>query len=556
MNRRLFIFVIILMGISLGGIILFQLFWIRNAINIREEQFNKAVNTALRETADKLEKQENMWILNDRISSFSAPRLKLIHESDSNTLFLSSDSAYAATAGYQYNLDANSNYVVNVWNDDNENEIIEYKYGVKIDSIRDHVDWAMTSIDIDSLSEFLTHDIIFVGDDKDSLMIHGSEIHSDDEKGYVIVRKAQNLSEAFIKLAYEIETNPVPITKRINEGALKGILTAEMFNKGIYPPFEFGVMNVDSLRSFPIASPGFDTLNISKEYVVSIFPNELLSESNFLVMQFPGRNIQIIRSMFWPLAGSLLLTLIILTTFGITIFMILRQKKLSDIKSDFINNMTHEFKTPIATISLATDSIANPKIIGNEKEVRYYTDIIREENQRMNNQVESVLRMSLLDKHELEFNFIDSDIHCLIEKAVAKLSLQLEDRKAKVDLKLNAKDPMVYIDPDHFTNAILNLIDNALKYSEEDPAIMISTSDTAKGIAISVSDNGMGMSREVQARIFDKFYRKPSGNIHNIKGFGLGLSYVKAIMDAFGGNIRVHSEPGKGTTFIMEIPKK
>jgi len=279
-------------------------------------------------------------------------------------------------------------------------------------------------------------------------------------------------------------------------------------------------------------------------------------ESNYLILQFPGRNIHLLKSMAWTLAGSLLLTLIILITFAITIFMILRQKKLSDIKSDFINNMTHEFKTPIATISLAVDSINNPKIIKEEKEVKYYTDIIREENQRMNNQVESVLRMSLLDKHDLEFNYIESDVHALIERAVSKVGLLLGERDGKIEVHAEASDPILMIDPDHFTNAMLNLLDNAIKYSEEEPMIIISTADTNKGLQISVKDHGMGMSKDIQQRIFDKFFRKTSGNIHNIKGFGLGLSYVKAIIDAFNGSIHVKSEPGKGSTFEILLPKK
>jgi signal transduction histidine kinase len=544
------------MSISLAGIILFQLFWIRNAIDIREEQFNKAVNAALRATADKLESRENMWILNDKINRFSKPSFKLIKDSDSNTVFITGDSAYTKSYAYNASTDINTSYIVNVWNGNDRNEIVEYKYGVKIDSIRSKIDKARMHVDIDSLSEFLTHDIIFMGDGKDSLVYRESEISTGDDKGYVIVRKAQDLNEAFIKLAYEIETNPLPISKRIDEGVLKDILTAEMFNKGLYSPFEFGVLSVDSLQTFPITSPGFDTLDIDKEYVVSIFPNELLSESNFLILQFPDRNMHILKSMAWPLAGSLLLTLIILITFGITIYMILRQKKLSDMKSDFINNMTHEFKTPIATISLATDSITNPKIIGNEQEVRYYTGIIREENQRMNNQVENVLRMSLLDKHDLEFNCIESDIHGLIRSAISKIELQAKERKASIVFRDEAKNPILKLDPDHFTNAILNLLDNALKYTEEVPEIIVKTTDTEKGIEIIVSDNGLGMSREVQARIFDKFYRKPSGNIHNIKGFGLGLSYVKAIIDAFGGSISVQSEPGQGSIFTIFIPAK
>lgn len=548
MNRRLFIFVIILMGISLAGIILLQLFWITNAISIREEQFNKTVNEALRETVDKLESHENILLLNNKITSFSKPGL-IVEHSDTNhhDYYINIDSNISYN--YSFSHDDDTDVVLSLWTEDDDAELVEYKHEVRIDSLRHTVSRIKTEIDLDSISQFITHDIVFVGDAGDTVI-------KGPEDQYIIIKRAQDLNEAFVKMAYEIETNPIPIEQRLDSNVILTVLSDELFNKGINASFEYAVMKVDSLKLFPIISSGFDENDIDKKYAVSIFPNELIGESNFLLLQFPGRNIHLLKSMAWTLAGSLLLTIIILMTFAITIFMILRQKKLSDIKTDFINNMTHEFKTPIATISLAVDSINNPKIIKEEKEVRYYTDIIREENKRMNMQVESVLRMSLLDKHDLEFNCIESDIHVLIEQAISKLSLVLKERNGKVDFHATSADPIMEIDPEHFINAILNLLDNAIKYSEDDPDIQITTSDTPKGILISVKDHGMGMGKEVQQRIFDKFYRKSSGNIHNIKGFGLGLSYVKAIVDAFNGSISVHSEPGKGSTFEILIPGK
>ncbi len=519
--------------------------------DIREEHFNKTVNVALRATADKLESHENILLLNDRINSFSKPGTIEIHtDSMDNAYIIHNDSMI--TTSYQYNIaaDVNSDYVVGVWTEDGDNVAFqEYKHEVRIDSLKNTIARVKANIEIDSLSQFLTHDIIFVGQE-------GDTIKEGTEDGYVIIKKAKDLNEAFIKMAYEIESKPLPIIERVDSAVLIDVLSVELFNKGIHAPFECAVMQIDTARLFPLTTSGFDIEDIDKKYIVSIFPNELIGESNYLVLQFPGRNIHLLKSMAWTLAGSMLLTIVILITFAITIFMILRQKKLSDIKSDFINNMTHEFKTPIATISLAVDSINNPKIISQEKEVRYYTGIIREENQRMNNQVESVLRMSLLDKHDLEFNYIESDTHELIEQAVAKVTLLLNERNGSINLNLNASDPILMIDPDHFTNAMLNLLDNAIKYSEEDPRIIISTKDTIGGLLISIKDTGMGMSKDMQHKIFDKFYRKSSGNIHNIKGFGLGLSYVKAIVDALGGTISVKSEMGKGSIFEIILPRK
>lgn len=548
MNKRLFIIVIFLMGISLAGIILLQLFWIRNAIKLREDQFSKAVNLALRETTEKLESHENLLILNDRITNFGKPVLKLDRDSLGGAIMISGDTAFSTSYTYSIDSDEHTNYNISVWTEEDDDRIVEYKHKIRIDSIRKSIDEVKANVKLDSLSEFLTHEIVFVGNDMDTVI-------SGSDNSYVIVKKAKDLNEAFVKLAYEIETSSPPVEERIDFSLLRDILTAELFDKGVHIPFEFGVMTVDSVQSFPITSESFNPGEINKKFTVSLFPNELLQESNFLALQFPGRNVHILKSMSWTLAGSLLLTLIILATFAITIYMILRQKKLSDIKSDFINNMTHEFKTPIATISLAADSISNPKIIKNEKEVKYYTGIIREENQRMNNQVESVLRMSLLDKHDLEFNMADHDLHALINKAITKVELLLRERNGAISLQLEASHPLASVDADHFTNAMLNLLDNAIKYSVSDPQIEVRTKDLQKDIYISVRDHGMGMRKEVSQRVFDKFYRKTSGNIHNIKGFGLGLSYVKAIVNAFGGDISVKSESGKGSIFEVTIPK-
>jgi two-component system phosphate regulon sensor histidine kinase PhoR len=251
---------------------------------------------------------------------------------------------------------------------------------------------------------------------------------------------------------------------------------------------------------------------------------------------------------------SVVFILVIFFTFYWSIYLIVRQKKISEMKSDFINNMTHEFKTPIATISIAADSITNDKVIGEEERVRFFAGMIRKENMRMNEQVERILQIARLDRKEYEFNFMPTDVHRLIEEAIDGILLQVEKRGGKIGTSLDASNPVVTTDPVHFTNLIFNLLDNANKYTTLDPEIMVRTENNPRGIIISVEDNGIGMSKAVQSRIFDRFYRLPSGNVHNVKGFGLGLSYVKAILEANGGTIKVWSEPGKGSKFAVFIP--
>ena len=223
-------------------------------------------------------------------------------------------------------------------------------------------------------------------------------------------------------------------------------------------------------------------------------------------------------------------------------------------KSDFINNMTHEFKTPIATISVAADSVINQKVIENPEKIRYFMEMIKKENTRMNRQVEDILTIARLDKKEFEFRWEAINIHQIIEDAIQSIELQVEKKGGSITCELLASIPIATSDSTHFANLIYNLLDNANKYSSNAPEIKISTQNTKSGIIIQVEDKGIGMTKSVQSRIFERFYRQTSGNIHNVKGFGLGLSYVKAVLEANHGSINVHSEPGKGSRFDVFIP--
>lgn len=232
----------------------------------------------------------------------------------------------------------------------------------------------------------------------------------------------------------------------------------------------------------------------------------------------------------------------------------LNQKKLSEIKSDFINNMTHEFKTPLATISLAVDAIRNEKVMSDATKMSYFSSIIKDENKRMNKHVETILQAALMDRQELKLHFKPTDIHALISQVIDNFRLQLEEKNGKAECFFNARNEMLNVDDTHFTNLISNLVDNAIKYSKENLLIKITTHNTNKYFVIQIQDNGIGMTKENLKRIFEKFYRVHTGNIHNVKGFGLGMSYVKSVADAHKGKIKVDSALGKGTTFTLEIP--
>jgi two-component system phosphate regulon sensor histidine kinase PhoR len=250
----------------------------------------------------------------------------------------------------------------------------------------------------------------------------------------------------------------------------------------------------------------------------------------------------------------MLFSLIILATFALSLFFIIRQKKISEMKSDFINNMTHEFKTPIATISLAADTITNPKVINDESSIRHFIGMIKKENSRMDKKVETILQIASLDKREIHFRFENVSVHSLIERAVETIDIIVQQRKGKITLGLNAAEPVVRGDGDHLYNLVSNLLDNALKYSPAAPEIKVETANREEGLVLSVEDKGIGMSKSVQNKIFERFYRQTSGNVHDVKGFGLGLNYAKAIVDAHKGHITVSSEQGKGSRFDVYLP--
>lgn len=262
----------------------------------------------------------------------------------------------------------------------------------------------------------------------------------------------------------------------------------------------------------------------------------------------------IMRKIGWYIAGSILCTLIIISAFYLTVRTMFNQKKLSEIKSDFINNMTHELKTPLATISLAIDALTNEKVIHDTDKIRYYSKMIKDENKRMNKQVEKILQSARIEKQDIKLNLQELDAHEIVNKVADSVNLQILDKNGKLFVKAEATNYKIEADDVHFSNVVFNLLDNAIKYSKENLVIDIITRNEGNMFVLQVKDNGIGMSKETQSRVFEKFYRAHTGNLHNVKGFGLGLSYVKAIVEAHGGKIKVDSTIGKGSTFSAYFP--
>ena len=333
--------------------------------------------------------------------------------------------------------------------------------------------------------------------------------------------------------------------------------------------FEFGVYSLFRSSGFPIltkqsynyeteivdtvhnyASTSYTITSPSGSAAENITPDESLN-----VIAVDWQKI-VYQSLVPNFTLAVVFTLIILAAFYLTVYTMIRQKKLSDIKNDFINNMTHEFKPPIATISLAVDALKNEKVQSNKEKMAYFSGIIKEENQRMNKQVETILKASQFEKQEVELDKKPLHVHDIIESACHNFQLQLFDRGGEVSLDLQAANDLVLADEVHFANMVNNLIDNAIKYSKDHVPVkvQVKTSNKDKKFVLSVQDNGIGMNKETQKRVFEKFYRAHTGNLHNVKGFGLGLSYVKSVTESHNGTVRVDSTLGKGSLFILEFP--
>lgn len=359
-----------------------------------------------------------------------------------------------------------------------------------------------------------------------------------------------------------IINKPFSVTDRFSQTEIYKKLEKAFDDEGLKKlSFDFAITTSNGeieMQSLNFEKEYWDTL-VNQRLLIPIIPEnsqEIENNSFFehLVIVVPDPQKQVWDSLKWVITGAGVFMLIIFAAFYVTVKTLLKQKKLSEIKSDFINNMTHEFKTPLATISLAVDAIRNEKVINDKEKLQYFSGIIKEENKRMNKHVETILQAALTEKQELKLDFIKLNAHTVIKKSLENYELQLNDKQAKVELLLNAKNDVVDADEVHFANLISNLIDNAIKYSKENLMIKITTHSSNKYLVISVEDNGIGMSKESLKRIFEKFYRAHTGNVHNVKGFGLGMSYVKTVIDAHKGRIKVDSTLDKGTTFTIEVP--
>jgi two-component system, OmpR family, phosphate regulon sensor histidine kinase PhoR len=551
MKRKIITILLGLLSISIGGIITVQLIWINNAIRVKEELFTRNASEALQKTVMRLENLHDVMIINRMAFPDSALWLNR-----SRMLPPAPPQIGNKNPGQRFVFSSNSHPGQNIRIETDSDSLTHFNYEIITNGNNPQSDFKTevrkqedvivmrkrTTGSFDSLMKTSLERLDSLSGVFDTIMIRQQttpQIHV----------RASNLRNITQKAVSEIIALDKP---DIDPQNLESILAEELLNRNIPIPFQFGVLRDSTLL---LASEVVDTtVLLNSSLKTELFPGSLFRRNQQLSLFFPDRDVFIYRSMSWLLAASFFFSAIMLVTFAMSVLFLLRQKKISEMKSDFINNMTHEFKTPIATIAVASDSLFNDKVLADPDMIKYFSGMIKKENQRMNRQVEDILTIARLEKKELEFKWETFNIHEVLNEVIESFRVQVEQREGKILSVFEATRPLVVSDKKHLSHAVFNLLDNANKYTEDTPRIIVRTSDTEGGVILSVTDNGIGMTRQVQTKIFERFYRQPSGNIHNVKGFGLGLSYTRAVVEAGKGNIRVKSEPGKGSSFEIFLP--
>ncbi len=531
MNKRKFIILICMMLISLVGISWIQLVWISNAVRIENGKFNAIAIEGISDAANSIESSRKM----DFFNSFMFPEANQLSDT------MSGLSGYFRMGSYSSA--GTGDYSVRI-----TNQSITQEYGKEpVIVMHDTIISSDPGTSIITSPDYPGNMTKVDNDDFKSQKAGEEYIRQDDYLELIKRRynELQNIGSQMLSEVYQWEN--MELDNREIQYAL---------NRSLYflqTPYEFAVIK-NGVVTDGVYKKSQKNDFLKSIYKVRLFPDNIIRQDLVLSVVFPERTNYVLGSMAGILSGSLLFSLIILATFTMSLYFIIRQKKVSEMKSDFINNMTHEFKTPIATISLAADTITNPRVIKDESSIKHFIGLIKKENSRMNKKVETILQIASLDKREIDFKYEDMSLHSVIERAVDGLDILVQQRNGKINLRLDAVNPVIYGDAEHIFNLVNNLLDNAIKYSDKALEITVSTKNNGTGIIMSVEDKGIGMSKHVQSRIFERFYRQTTGNVHDVKGFGLGLNYSRAIVDAHKGTITVSSEPGKGSRFDVFLP--
>ncbi|OOG71614.1 sensor histidine kinase KdpD [Flavobacterium sp. A45] len=524
MNKLFFRLLVLLMSLSLIGIILVQVYWFDTSFKNNDEQFKYHVKQVLGNVAEKLHNRE-AYSFYDKYNHYKDSTGKIPKRDDLLEFYY-------------------------VQKNPKTNQTIIYSNSIISEDFKISAGLFDKKFDTETFKSFNSRRVTEVYNENklDNSSVQQSLIPD------VKIEKSGNLDildNAQYEIFFKDIASAMPLQERITKEVLSEIIKKELEEYGVKTKFEFGILS-NGIQT-KVKSDNFK-YDKDATYSISIFTDNEGNEKYKLLVTFPHKKKFLLSELVSITILSIIFTLIIIIAYTSALNQLIRQRQISEIKTDFINNMTHEFKTPIATINLALDAIRNPKIIDDKEKVFKYLEMIRDENKRMHAQVENVLRISKLEKKELNIIKESSNIEEVINDAIEHVNLILEDRGGAIAIHFGAVRKTVLLNDVHFTNVIVNILENAIKYTPGIPKIDIYTENIKDMVLVKIKDNGVGMSKIAQKRIFEKFYREHTGDIHNVKGHGLGLAYVKRIVDDHNGQVYVESEKGKGSTFIIKLP--
>lgn len=514
MRKNIILWLCVVMTLAFVGLIVMQTAWIIQASDLKAKQFDQMVRLSIDDVISRLEKNE--------LSSF---RSGVDHDSRGVVPRMKSK---------QNGIGVNGSDVLGIG--------------------RQMTDFNVT-IDFDSKGHFkvITYSEDSLVSVQDGLI--SPKLHIDPFTNAMMAIERnfqQKVYESTIKL-FHSELEKKPVEERVNQQRLDGMLMNAFLENGISQNFEFAVINSQSKIVF--CTPGYDQSTELPVYHKRLFPNDLYPKLHTLSVFFPETPAFVMESLHLVIL-TVIFTVMVLGISVYTVVIISRQRKVDIIKNDFINNMTHEFKTPISTISLASQMMKDLSDVIKPPKILHISGVIIEECKRLTQQVEKILQMAAFEKGKASLKLKELDVNEIIAKVVNSFRVKVESANGELNETLEAKDSIAMVDEVHFTNVVFNLLDNAFKYRREEPILYVKTVNKNKGIVISIKDNGLGIPKDHLNRIFEKFYRVPTGNVHDVKGFGLGLAYVKKIVEDHGGQIVVESEINVGTKFDIFLPIK
>lgn len=520
---------IIVAGAALTGLIGVQAYWIHHAYTIKEQQFAQQVNATINRITEDVQSYEVALIIREVDSPYPFQRnakTPVLQKAVLDTIIAGKKqftNAHPVSEGEKYTF--LNNAIRNYWQPRN--------------FIQRNFTQVQTNFDVGM----------------SNMQMAGSVSVTQIQQRVVNDRRAQRRM-LFDEVTEKLRNTGLQLEERIDKESLDYIIWSELEKSKIDLPYEYAVYEKDCKRKI-YWSPHFTPKKENEQFRAALFPfNWIESQPYYLVLYFPKQSNYLFKSIGIMGTSSVLLTLIVILAFTATVIQMIRQKKIASIRTDFVNNVTHELKTPISTISLASQMLNDKSISNTSKNYDHLSSVIADESKRLSQQVEKILQMAIFDHGKIMLKFKELDLNELISTVVRNMSIQVKNKNGQIVTQHKAEYPVAEVDEVHFTNVLFNLIDNAIKYSNGRPDITVSTADAPDGVHILIQDRGIGISKADQKRIFDQFYRVSTGNVHNVKGFGLGLAYVKNVVDAHKGVIRVESESGQGTSFSILLRRQ